>query len=227
MKIFKGIGNRFCFVVKNQDQKPVSLNQKVIKWDLVDRQDHTVALTKTLKIDTTHAGTAVLTLNENETINLTEKFYGYNLYTYDDKLNRIPLYTGLDYEGVGNAEVVGGDFLMHSPSTRITNFSNAAGVYTSDSAEAHPEINEVSSLQTVAVYGTGYSGTFKIQATMANDANPLDTFWFDVKAEGQESVINLSSFTGIKYFNFYGIFRLVRFVHTPSSGTIDQLLYRF
>jgi len=234
LKINKFVTNQFRFTIHNQDQKPVNLLDKTLKFDLIDRETGTVLISKYLN-EGSNKGQCVLTLTEGDTLNLDVKFYSYNLYLIDETLNKLPLYTGFNYESYGYAEVVDLNFGRFVASTVLDTFTlvlQSNTEYQSYIADANPMSNSGNTaLHTAAIYCTNYTGKFNIRGTLANDVDPGNELFFDIKADGETSTdINLTNFSGIKYFNFHGVLRKVQFFHTPdqsNTGNIDKIIYRY
>ena len=233
MKINKFVTNQYRFTIHNQDQKPVNLLDKTLKFDLIDRDSGAIVVSKYLTGGGSN-GQIMLTLLESDTLNLHDVYYSYNLYLIDELYNKLPLYTGFNYETYGYAEVIDLNFGRFVASQTLNQFTLVTGsttTYQSYIADANPLSNGNIALHTAAIYCTNYTGVFNIRGTMANDVDPDHEKFFDVRAEGQNSTnITLTNFTGVKYFNFYGVFRKVQFLHTPNisnTGTFDKIIYRY
>lgn len=233
LKINKFVTNQYRFIIHNQDQKPVNLLDKTFKFDLIDRDTGRIVISKYLTGGTSN-GQIMLTLLESDTLNLDVIYYSYNLHLLDELYNKLPLYTGFNYETSGYAEVVDLNFGRFVESQTLDTFNlvtQSTTVYQSYIADANPLSNGNIALHTAAVYCTNYTGVLNIKGTLANDVDPGLEKFFDIRAEGQASAnIELTDFTGIKYFNFYGVFRKVQFFHTPditNTGIFDKIIYRY
>ena len=241
IKINKGITNQYRFTIQNQDQKPVNLLNMTLKFELYDRETGITVISKYIR-NGTGQGQCSLTLVDSDTINLDVKYYSYNLYQVDENLNRLPLYTGFNYETSGYVEVVDSDFGYLTESVVLDSFTPVVGTtnlntgftstYGSIIADANPLSNENIALHSIAVYCTNYTGTFEVIGSMANDIEPTIDSFFKVNLENEiNPQITLTNFTGIKYYNFYGIFRKVQIYYMPdpvnNNGTFDKVLYRY
>jgi hypothetical protein len=210
-------------------------------FELYDRDTGRTLISKRIT-NGTSAGQCTVTLIDSDTINLNVTFYSYALYLIDDTLSKLPLYTGFDYETSGYAEVVEADFGYLKSSVILNTFSPVVGstsfttgftsIWGSIITDANPLSNDNIALHSIAVYCTNYTGSFQVVGTLANDVSPtIDTF-FQVNLEGETSpVVALSAFTGIKFYNFYGVFKKIQVLYMPdqinNTGTFDQVLYRF
>lgn len=88
------------------------------------------------------------------------------------------------------------------------------------SVQAYPHLNENKALHTAQVYFTNFTGTLKIEGSMAA-ISELDTDeWFDITTKtytGQSDNV---------YINWNGVYSHIRFSKTVTSGTLDKILYR-
>jgi len=83
-------------------------------------------------------------------------------------------------------------------------------------------------LHTIAVYTNGFTGTFKIQGTLVTTA-VQDSDFADITATDQTNPITFTNSTGVKYFNFIGVWENIRFSWQNTggnNGVIDKILYR-
>ena len=241
MKINKGVTNQYRFTIQNQDQKPVNLLSKTLQFDMIDRETGNLVLTRFIT-DGSALGQCTLTLLDSDSINLDIKYYSYNISFLDETLSKFPLYTGFNYETSAYVEIVDGNFGGFVSSQIITTFEPFVGstsyvdgytsVYTSGSLDAHPTSNGNIALHTVAIYGTTYTGGFQMVGSLANDVMPTVNTYFPITLYGQnEPIITLENFTGVRYYNFYGIFRRLQVLYMPdqdlNDGTFDKVLYRY
>lgn len=241
MKINKGVTNQYRFTIHNQDQKAVNLLDKTLLFELYDRTTGITLISKYVT-NGTSAGQCSITLLDSDTINLDVAYYSYNLYLLDETLSKLPLYTGFNYETSGYVEVVESDFGYlkasqvldsFSPIVGTTNFTDGfTSVLGSVIADANPQSNENIALHSIAVYCTDYTGSFQVVGTMSNDVSPTIERFFQINLEGEaDPVVSLTNFTGIKFYNFYGVFRRIQVLYMPdqalNTGTFDKVLYRY
>ena len=68
----------------------------------------------------------------------------------------------------------------------------------------------------------------RVQGTMSS--SPENNDWFDITMDGAGSTANtFSSSTTVTTYNFYGVFKYVRFSwenNSGNTGLIDKILYR-
>jgi len=234
------VTNQFRFTIHNQDQKAVNLLGKTLQFDMIDRETGALVITKYIT-DGTSTGQCTLTLLDVDTIDLSIKYYSYNVSLVDETLSKLPLYSGFNYETSAYVEVVDGNFGGFTPSQTLTTFTPFVGstnystgftsIYTSGSFDAHPTSNGNIALHTVAIYCSNYLGGFQIVGSLSNDVTPTVEKFFPITLDGQSSsTVNLTDFTGVRYYNFHGVFRRLQILYMPDEdnvGTFDQAIYRY
>ena len=108
-------------------------------------------------------------------------------------------------------------------STSVSSFTASGGplTYTSGSIDARPGINNNKALHTIAVYPKNFSGTLRVQGTMAS--SPSNTDYFEVTSATYSNASTPST------LNFTGVYHNVRFTwgnDSGNTGVIDKILYR-
>ena len=92
-----------------------------------------------------------------------------------------------------------------------------------------PGINNNKALHTIAVYTKDFTGSFKVQGSMASSPTSAEDF-FDITMDGAGSATNtFSSSTTVTMFNFLGVYQNVRFTwdnDPDNTGIVDKILYR-
>ena len=114
-------------------------------------------------------------------------------------------------------------------STEISSFTSGSVPLKNTSADidAKPGINNNQALHTIAVYTKNFSGAFRVQGTMAS--SPADADYFDITLDDSVVTHTFSNSTGVRDFNFTGVYQYVRFSWDNDSGNtgiIDKILYR-
>ena len=94
--------------------------------------------------------------------------------------------------------------------------------------DAKPGINNNTALHTIAIYTTNFSGSLRVQGTMATSPGSSD--FFDITMDGAGSATNtFSSSSTVTNFNFFGVYDSIRFSwdnDASNTGKIDKILYR-
>jgi hypothetical protein len=236
LKIFRGVSNPITFTFKNEDQKAQDVTSKTFEFALIDTTSKKAVLTRTLTIlddGSTFAtkGTASVTITDGDLLTLDSKFYDYSVrevLTDGSSVSYQVTYADTGYNSAGTVELIDGGFPSFVASTEVSSFnSNTTNNpwplrYTSNGTiQAYPGQNNNDALHTIAVYTSGFSGTLKILGTMAT--TPASADFFTV------STITDLPTSGVKYYNFTGVYQFVKFSWDNASGntgTIDKILYR-
>jgi hypothetical protein len=221
---YRGLNIDFDFFVKNTDRKPQPLHNKTYTATIIDRQNKSTAITKTLIPEDYEQGKLVLKLDHEETFQLTKKLYDLVI-TYKE--------TGVagSYGGTSDQnsritfvlEVREGALPEGVDSISVTTFQTEGDDRIGARMAGTAQTDSRTGLQTAQVYTTNYTGTYKFQASLS--LQPLSGDWFDVPSQSY----TVTSQTGVKFYTFYGMYQYVRLVHTPdvaNVGTLDKVLYR-
>jgi hypothetical protein len=241
--IQKGIKNEVRIQFKNSDQKRISIsNTQTFVFTMFDAINQRMLVEKQLEVleeTATVKGMALLTLNENDTINLDKSSYTYSVKMLDsNRATYTPAYANTYYGMNGTLHLSNDAFPVLRDSTTITSFfrawndTNKRFEYKSGNIYAFPEFNSNTALHTIAFYMTAYRGKVLIQATLDND--PISDQSYDTIDE-----ITYDLYDGIDYVNFNGVYTFIRIMHIPAAapydyyndkpnyfGSFDKVLYR-
>jgi len=234
LKLYKGVSNPLTFTFKNEDQKAQDITAKTYEFVLIDSETKKSALTRNLTIlddgsTTSSKGTASITITEGDLLELDAKFYNYAIREVAADNSRTVTFADTAYNAAGTVEVLDGAYPDMIDSEEVASFTVTTGplTRTSSSIDANPGINNNTALHTIAVYTKSFSGSLRIQGTMA--AIPDNSDYFDIAATDQSYTINFSNSSGVTYYNFTGVYQNVRFSwanDTGNTGQIDKILYR-
>jgi hypothetical protein len=234
LKLYKGVSNPLTFTFKNEDQKAQDITAKTYEFVLIDSETKKSALTRNLTIlddgsTTSSKGTASITITEGDLLELDAKFYNYAIREVAADNSRTVTFADTAYNAAGTVEVLDGAYPDMIDSEEVASFTVTTGplTRTSSAIDANPGINNNAALHTIAVYTKSFSGSLRIQGTMA--AIPDNSDYFDIAATDQSYTINFSNSSGVTYYNFTGVYQNVRFSwanDTGNTGQIDKILYR-
>ena len=224
---YVGVYNDFEFFVTDTSRKPVSIENKTFSASVVNRTTNQTMLTKTLTpIDYT-LGTVLFRLTEDDTANLTPALYDVTITYTDSESRNFGLYSDQNARLTYVLEVKENPASTIKESTETSSFSGASNQTSMLASTAQTPNSD--GTNTVAVYVTGYTGTFSAEATL--ETSPTDKDWFSVQLD-PESANDSWTFTnasGVVPFTWDGMFMWVRFSHTPdpaNTGTLDKIIYR-
>ena len=241
--LHRGVTNPVSFTFKNEDQKAQDIVGKTYEFNIIDTESKKSVLTRSLKVmddgsTVSKKGTATVDITPGDLLKLDAKFYNFSVrQKITDDGSTIVTYSDTGYNAAGTLEVIDGAYPEAVGSTEVSSFGSAQGplTKTSGAIDARPGENNNKALHTIAVYHKRLTGTLRVQGTMAdtpNNTSGPDSDWFDITCEGKASPTN--NLTGIKAvtnFNFYGVYKYVRFSwgrddEAGNTGLIDKILYR-
>ena len=235
LTLHRGVDNPVTFTFKNEDQKAQDIVGKTYEFNMIDTDSKKAVLTKTLTIlddgsTVSTKGDASATITEGDLLDLHAKFYNFSVREVASDNSRTITYADTGYAAAGTIELLDGAYPEFTDSTRISTFTASGGplAKTSSAIDARPGINNNKALHTIAVYTTNFSGSLRVQATMAS--SPSSTDFFDITMDGAASTTNtFSSSSTVTNFNFFGVYHSIRFSwdnDTDNTGKIDKILYR-
>lgn len=244
LNVQKGLRNSVRIQFKNSDQKRISINgTDTFVFSMFDPVSQRLVLEKTLSIldqgTTSTRGLALLTLNENETLDLEKTSYKYSVKKLESDLSYTPAYSNTYYGVNGTINLLNDVYPVLQPSKEVSNFlisyndTTNLYEYKSRAIYADPQFQSNSALHTAAIYMTSFRGTVTVLGTLNN--NPDDLAYYAVVSSK-----TYNGFTGIDYINFNGIFSYVSFLYVPAKGPgdlnnkdnqnyrgiLDKILYR-
>jgi hypothetical protein len=243
LKIQKGIKNQIRVQFKNSDQKNIRIyNTQTFVFSMFDATDQRLLIEKNLEVidqaTTSTKGQALLTITENDTIDLSKSNYNYSIKLLDSDGTYLPAYANTYYGMSGNLYLLEDVYPQLKPSQEIKefqmNFNGDASLYEYKSGNiyAYPEYNGNNALHTVAMYMTGYRGDVLIQGTLYNTPGSFNRY---ATLESR----SYNNFTGIDYVNFNGVYSYIRIMYIPATkpgdstndnptyfGSFDKALYR-
>ena len=238
-KVYKGQRNNLEFIIRDNDRKPVVLNTGIaLNATIVNMFNDQVMLQKQLTVVDATNGRARLVIESNETTDWIKGYYYYSITITNTDTTVDFLFHDRDQRAKGFLEVFEG--LTPPPDRAIEvqgNTFTAQSVgnpaetrYFSGAVTADNQLSLSDGIHSVAAYFTNFSGKFWIQATLLNTPTTVFTDWFDIDlSSGSETNDTLSSFSGIKNYNFTINAQWIRFVYFPemtNSGNLDKVLLK-
>mgnify|MGYP006158058309 FL=1 len=214
LKVYKGVKNPIVIEMKNNDQKAVDITGKTFVFNVLDQEDRKTLISKTGTITNASKGKVQFDITESDLSNVSGSFLNYSILD-NTTGERGAVFVDDNYGAMGNIEVLDGPYTQFRESSVITLPDN-----NEVSVDARPNLNQDSALHTCQVSFTNFTGTLKIEGSMAA-LSELDTDeWFTITTKTYTAQANNV------YINFNGVYSHVRFSRTLTSGTIDKILYR-
>lgn len=214
LKVYKGANNPLVIEMKNNDQKAVDITGKTFVFNILDQQDRVTLISKTGTIINASKGKVQFDITESDLMKVDGQFLNYSILD-NTSGERGVIYVDDHYGAKGNIEVIDGPYTEFRESSVITLPDNNAY-----SIDARPSLNQNSALHTLQVFFTDFTGSLKIEGSMAAISELDGDEWFTIATK------NYTNQSDNVYINFTGVYSHVRFSRTLTSGTIDKILYR-
>ena len=214
LKVYKGAKNPIVIEMKNNDQKAVDITGKTFVFNILDQEERQTLISKTGTITNASKGKVQFDITESDLQKVSGSFLNYSVLD-NTSGERGVVYVDDHHGAMGNIEVIDGPYTEFRASQEIT-LPNTNPV----SVQAYPHLNENQALHTAQVYFTNFTGSLKIEGSMAA-ISELDTDeWFEITTK------NYTTQSDNVYINWTGVYSHIRFSRTATSGTIDKVLYR-
>lgn len=233
LKVHRGGDNRIDLRLKNSDQKAISFTGYIPVFILSNKDSKQILKKDAVTVDAA-TGKSYVLLTEQDLWDLDPGYYTYSI-VLESRIDsgsdyivseRKVTYIDSQYGSKAILEIltsVQGDVV---DSLEITKFSETrpssvgedeSTFFTSSLIDADYETTNSQSSHTFVYYLNSYTGNVKLQGSLDESATPKiwnDLLDFDFVEEN------------IYYHNVVGKYRWFRVVHTPTSGTLDKILYR-
>lgn len=233
LKVHRGGDNRIDLRLKNSDQKAISFTGYIPVFILTNKDSKQILKKDAVTVDAA-TGKSYVLLTEQDLWDLDPGYYTYSI-VLESRIDsgsdyivseRKVTYIDSQYGSKAILEIltsVQGDVV---DSLEITKFSETrpssvgedeSTFFTSSLIDAYYETTNSQSSHTFVYYLNSYTGNVKLQGSLDESATPKiwnDLLDFDFVEEN------------IYYHNVVGKYRWFRVVHTPTSGTLDKILYR-
>ena len=227
LQIFKGVDNKFQFIIKNNDQKPVSLLDCTAIFNLIDPTTKELVLSRTLQLVYNVTGSATVTIEDTFLNDISAGMYNYSILIISPEGEEQIVYSDDNFSAQGQAKIVDNVYPAFVPSinAKILQYGNNSdtnylNVAFTDVAMVSDKVKSRAVDQTVQYNTTGFTGIIECQATLDASADRLPINWFPIQD------VTLTNFTGNGFFTFYGKFSAIRFKITQTVGTVNYILYR-
>lgn len=227
LQIYKGIDNRFQFIVKNNDQKPVNLLDSSAVFNLIDPTTQELVFSRNLQIVYNINGTATTVIESTMLDTINAGMYNYSVQWISPEGEQQVVYSDDNYNAQGVAHISDAVYPKFVPSFKPTilayrndSDTNYLNVAFTDVTQIADRVKGRAVRQTIQYNCTGFTGTIECQATQDMVADVTPSNWFTIQT------VTLTNFTGNDYFNIVGKFNAVKFKLTKTSGDVNYILYR-
>ena len=225
MKLYRGFDNQLFFFVKNQDRKPIQLNNITINASLIYRETGVSLVNKRCQITDYDLGSIKLVVTAGDLSNADTGMCDLVL-SYTNEFGLVmPLYTDLNMRPNFAAEI--SDDAGYIPLTTqvITTFVSGTGFDYSSIITGPAYYGKGNGMITVGAYATNYTGAFYLQGTTSQ--YPAETDWFDIELGAQYYYHSFDDFTGIEPFTIQSNLKFLRAkIDNTGAGTVDKIVVR-
>ena len=230
LQLYKGIDNRIQLVLRNNDQKPVSLLDSIVTFNLLDSTTRELVFSRQLQLIYTNTGTATTILESNLLNDLKAGFYHYSMIVINPEGETQIVYADDNYQAQGKAHVsdsIYGAFVASIKPNILAYVNNSDTGYRNvaytDQIPVADRVKSRAVYQTAQFNLVNFSGSLEVQASM--DLNPGVTKinWYTAAST------YASGTTGNEYVTFQGKFNIIRFKITcdyANTGSVNYILYR-
>ena len=247
LKLQKGVKNTIQVQFKNSDQKLLNVSSSTFVMVLFDTVNQRSLIQKNVIIiddgvTTALRGLGKVVFTESDLTACESTYYQIGFKSLDADGSYVPAYANTYYDVAGTVEVKHDLYPTLTPSQEVNRNSfdvfynrdtNAQQYeYYSGNLDAAPQFKSNTALHTAAVYMTNYIGRVLVEGTLQNDPATFGNY-------ATISDKTYTSFTGIDYTNFNGIFSKIRIRYIPAknpvtglnndpvyAGTVDKVMYR-
>jgi len=227
----KGMYNQIKFDIRNRDRKLQNVFSESLSATLINPTTRRRIFTKLLE-HTSDIGQVKLVLDEGDLRNVDEGLYTIYVSMTKADGNEYPVYA--DQNSSVKFQIEIDTQLKHEPvETQLgntftqvasTDSGDPANIFTTSALFGNQDRNFSHALHSIAVYPSAYTGNLTIQGSCIENTPNSDeasTDWFNI-----ESNISLSASSDIYHKTFTVNANWIRVIHTPESGTINQILIR-
>lgn len=223
IKIYKGIDNTVEFQVKNADQKPVNINGKEVRFDIIDTNLRSLITKNATVLDDGSTrnvkGLISVKLTAGELLNIDDQLAKYTIYLIDADGERTLLYADTQFGASGNIEIIDDAFAQPSTTHEVDNFLLDSGFYYSNAVTG--EATRKDGLHTMTVYSDNFNGTFTVEVTL-NDILNETAQWSTYASY----TVDFTQRTQPFLVEMNGSFTYVRIKYADGQGSLSKFLLR-
>jgi hypothetical protein len=219
--LHKDVDNALFFQFKNSDQRRVPIGNMDFTFVVFDERtaEQQILFELPLTIIDATTGKASVTVPEQFLYHVETGKYEYAITSLELDGTKRPTYVDDNLGMRGVVDIKAGASPIFKASEILT-FDSQTDM--TDVVSGLTQVHNNNALHTVLMKFTTFTGDMTIQATMDNIMQQTtNVTWFDV------ATFNYVAQDDNVTLNFNGVFSGVRFVQAVTTGTIDELQYRF
>lgn len=226
---FKGVDNLLDLTITGADRRPVSLLRRELTITMWDRETGATIFRRRAMPTVAENGQARITVYARDLMTLGSGIYSVGATMVNEDGLELALTWNRAMQGAFDVEVMDAPIPTSRSSNTITEWTASNGLFVSSAFNGPVYYKKETSLFTVGIYATNYTGTLIVQGTMDENVTG-STLWANLKPQDYSvSTLDLRGFTGIDPYNYYGGVRWVRIVKSDSpsnAGTLNKVIIR-
>lgn len=223
IKIYKGVSNLAQFEVLNAEQKRVDISDKNLKIYVTTQQGQLV-LERELEVlndgsSTLLKGIAQVKFEVGDFLDWDPQQLNYAL-VHRAQGEEFPVFVNTYYGATGTIELLDGVMPKPSQTVESDRWLLISDTYQGEALEGGNSVGGPnSSLHTMAIYTSGFTGTVTVKVTVDSTVND-STVWTDIDS------IELTDKSGITNRNYQGLYAYFRVDYSQTAGTVDKVQLR-
>lgn len=226
---FKGVDNILNLNITGIDRRPVSLLRRELTVTMWDRTTGTTIFRRRAVATVEENGQASLTVFARDLMTLPVGIYSLGATFVDSNGLETALTWNRAQQGAFDVEVKDAVVPTSRATQEVTTWTDIGGLLVSSAFNGPQYFRKDTSLFTVALYGSNWSGRVYVQGTLDENVTGA-TLWGNLKPQDYDTHnLVLNGYTGIDPYNYYAGVRWLRIVKEDSlsnAGTLDKVLIR-
>lgn len=226
---FKGVDNILDLTISGSDRRPVSLLRREITITMWDRETGATIFRRRAMPTVAENGQARLTVFARDLMTLGPGLYSVGATIINEDGLELALTWNRAQQGAFDVEVKDAVVPTSRSTNEVTSWTNVDGILVSSAFNGPMFYKKDTTLFTVGLYASNYSGTVIVQGTMDENVTGA-TMWANLKPQDYSvATLNLAGYTGIDPYNYYAGVRWLRVIRSDSpsnSGALDKVVVR-
>ena len=226
---FKGVDNLLDLTITGSDRRPVSLLRRELTITMWDRETGATIFRRRAMPTVAENGQARVTVFARDLMTLGAGIYSLGATIVNEDGLELALTWNRAQQGAFDVEVKDAVVPTSRSTSEVTSWSTVSGLFVSSAFNGPNFYKKDTSLFTIGIYASNYTGTVIVQGTMDENITG-STLWANLKPQDYTvATLDLTGFTGIDPYNFYAGVRWLRVIKSDSAsnaGTLDKVVIR-
>lgn len=226
---FKGVDNLLDLTVTGSDRRPVSLLRRELTITMWDRETGATIFRRRAMPTVAENGQARVTVFARDLMTLGAGIYSVGATIVNEDGLELALTWNRAQQGAFDVEVKDAVVPTSRSTNEITSWTNSNGIYISSAFNGPTYYKKDTTLFTVGLYCSNYTGTVIVQGTMDENVTG-STLWANLKPQDYTvATLDLTGYTGIDPYNYYAGVRWLRVIKSDAgsnAGTLDKVVIR-